>query len=132
MKLGVYEIRHCLDACKATTLKSHPVQVKEPYGNSKWLLVGLHPATRSVQSTPAWNVREGVWQYVEKEKKRERKKIQPGQHISYKHNTYTTVASPVYIWSKILCNFLNNQKSTNLGFKYTISLVVKFQISYTP
>ena len=22
-----------------------PVQVKEPYGNSKWLLVGLHPAT---------------------------------------------------------------------------------------
>ena len=27
--------------------KSHPVQVKEPYGNSKWLLVGLHPATRS-------------------------------------------------------------------------------------
>ena len=22
--------------------KSHPVQVKEPYCNSKWLLVGLH------------------------------------------------------------------------------------------
>ena len=28
--------------------KSHPVQVKEPYGNLKWLLVDLHPATRSV------------------------------------------------------------------------------------
>ena len=32
--------------------KAHPVQVQEPYGNSKWLLVGLHPATRSVQCTP--------------------------------------------------------------------------------
>ena len=31
--------------------KSHPVQVKEPYGNSKWLLVGLHHANRSVQCT---------------------------------------------------------------------------------
>ena len=26
--------------------KSHHVQVKEPYGNSNWLLAGLHPATR--------------------------------------------------------------------------------------
>ena len=42
-------------------------------------------------------------------------KIQPGQHISYKHNTYSTVASPVYIGAKILCKFLNNQKSTKLG-----------------
>ena len=25
--------------------KSHLVQVNEPYGNSKWLLVGLHPQT---------------------------------------------------------------------------------------
>ena len=31
--------------------KSHPVQVKEPYGNLKWLLVGFHPATRRVQCT---------------------------------------------------------------------------------
>ena len=30
---------------------SHPVQVKEPYGNSNRLLVGLHPATGSVQFT---------------------------------------------------------------------------------
>ena len=33
--------------------KSHPLQVKEPKGNLKWLLLGLHPATRSVQCTPA-------------------------------------------------------------------------------
>ena len=31
--------------------KSHHVQVKEPYGNSNWLLVGLHFATRGVQCT---------------------------------------------------------------------------------
>ena len=31
--------------------------------------------------------------------------IQPGQHVSYKHNAYTTVASPVYIGSNIMCNF---------------------------
>ena len=29
--------------------KSHHVQVKEPYGNSNLLLVGLHSATRGVQ-----------------------------------------------------------------------------------
>ena len=53
-------------------------------------------------------------------------KIQPGQHILYKYNTYIIVTSPVYIGSKISCNFLNNLKSTKLGFKYTTSLVVKF------
>ena len=31
--------------------KVTPVQVKEPYGYSKWLLAGLHPATQSVQCT---------------------------------------------------------------------------------
>ena len=31
--------------------KSHHVQVKEPYGNSNWLLVDLHPATRGLQCT---------------------------------------------------------------------------------
>ena len=35
---------------------SHTVQVKEPHAISKWLLVGLHPATRVYnvhsQSTP--------------------------------------------------------------------------------
>ena len=34
-----------------------------------WLLVGFHPATRSVQSTPAGNTRKRVWQYIEKERK---------------------------------------------------------------
>ena len=46
------------------------MQVKEPYGNFDiWLLVGFHPATRSVQSTPADNTRKRVWQYIEKERK---------------------------------------------------------------
>ena len=39
---------------------------------SIWLLVGFHPATRSVQSTPADNTRKRVWQYIEKEKERKR------------------------------------------------------------
>ena len=33
---------------KSSRLSSF-VQVKEPYGNLKWFLVGLHPATQSVQ-----------------------------------------------------------------------------------
>ena len=44
------------------------VQVKELYGNLKWLLVGFHPATRSVQSTPADNTRKRIWPYIEKER----------------------------------------------------------------
>ena len=38
---------------------------------SIWLLlnVAFHPATRSVQSTPADNTRKRVWQYIEKERK---------------------------------------------------------------
>ena len=43
------------------------VQVKEPSVISIWLLVGFHPATRSVQSTPADNTRKRVWQYIEKD-----------------------------------------------------------------
>ena len=35
-----------------------------------WLLVGFHPATRIVQSTPADNTRKRVWQYIEKERKK--------------------------------------------------------------
>ena len=50
------------------------VQVKEPYGNLIWLLVGFHPAPRSVQSTPVDNTRKRVWQYIEEERKKERKK----------------------------------------------------------
>ena len=51
--------------------KSPPVQVKEPYGNLIWLLVGFHPATRSVLSTPADSTRKRVWQYIEKERKKD-------------------------------------------------------------
>ena len=45
------------------------VQVKDPYGNSIWLLVGCHPATRSVLSTLDDSTRKRVWQYIEKERK---------------------------------------------------------------
>ena len=49
--------------------KSPPVQVNEPYSNlDMWLLVGLHTATRSVQSTPVDNTPKRVWQNIEKEK----------------------------------------------------------------
>ena len=44
--------------------------LKNPTVISIWLLVGFHPATRSVQSTPADNTRKRVWQYIEKERKK--------------------------------------------------------------
>ena len=49
--------------------ESHPLcRLKNPTTViSIWLLVGFHPATRSVQSTPADNTRKRVWQYIEKE-----------------------------------------------------------------
>ena len=50
--------------------ESHPLcRLKNPTVISIWLLVGFHPATRSVQSTPADNTRKSVWQYIEKERK---------------------------------------------------------------
>ena len=50
--------------------ESHPLcRLKNPTVISIWLLVGFHPATRSVQSTPADNTRKRVWQYIEKERK---------------------------------------------------------------
>ena len=50
--------------------ESHPLcRLKNPTVISIWLLVGFHPATRSVQNTPADNTRKRVWQYIEKEKK---------------------------------------------------------------
>ena len=52
--------------------ESHPLcRLKNPTVISIWLLVGFHPATRSVQSTPAdtGNTRKRVWQYIEKERK---------------------------------------------------------------
>ena len=54
-------------------MESHPLcRLKNPTVISIWLLVGFHPATRSVQSTPADNTRKRVWQYIEKERKKER------------------------------------------------------------
>ena len=51
--------------------ESHPLcRLKNPTVISIWLLVGFHPATRSVQSTPADNTRKRVWQYIEKERER--------------------------------------------------------------
>ena len=49
--------------------ESHPLcRLKNPTVISIWLLVGFHPATRSVQSTPADNTRKRVLQYIEKER----------------------------------------------------------------
>ena len=50
--------------------ESHPLcRLKNPTVISIWLLEGFHPATRSVQSTPADNTQKRVWQYIEKERK---------------------------------------------------------------
>ena len=52
--------------------ESHPMcRLKNPTVKI-WSLVGFHPATRSVQSTPADNTRKRVWQYIEKERKKEK------------------------------------------------------------
>ena len=49
--------------------ESHPLcRLKNPMVISLWLLVGFHPASRSVQSSPADNTRKRVWQYIEKER----------------------------------------------------------------
>ena len=49
--------------------ESHPLcRLKNPTVISIWLLVGFHPANRSVQTTPADNTRKRVWQYIEKER----------------------------------------------------------------
>ena len=55
--------------------KSPLCRLKNPTVISIWLLVGFHPATRSVQSTPADNTRKRVWQYIEKEKKEKERKF---------------------------------------------------------
>ena len=55
--------------------ESQPLcRLKNPMVISIWLLVGFHPATRSLQSTPADNTRKRVWQYIEEEKKRKKEK----------------------------------------------------------
>ena len=62
-----------LTGCPLCRESPPPVQVKEPYGNLDMVTCRLHPATvsttRSVQSTPATNTHNRVWQYIEKEKK---------------------------------------------------------------
>ena len=50
--------------------KSPLCKLKNPMVISIGLLVGFHPATWSVQSTPADNTRKRVWQYIEKERKK--------------------------------------------------------------
>ena len=50
--------------------KSPPVQVKNPTVISIWLLVGFHPATRSVQCTPADNARKRAPGSIERKKDR--------------------------------------------------------------
>ena len=42
-------------------------RLKNPTVIYIWLLVGFHPATLRVQSTPADNTQKRVWQYKEKE-----------------------------------------------------------------
>ena len=63
-----------LDECivlRVGTLTGCPLcRLKNPTVISIWLLVCFHPATRSVQSTPADNTRKRVWQYIEKERER--------------------------------------------------------------
>ena len=50
--------------------ESHPLcRLKNPMVISIWLLVSFHPATPSVESTPADNTRKRVWQYIENERK---------------------------------------------------------------
>ena len=50
--------------------ESHPLcRLKNLMVILVWLLVGFHPATQSVQSTPVDNTRNRVWQYIEKERK---------------------------------------------------------------
>ena len=51
--------------------KSPPVQVKEPYSNLDMVTCRLSSCNPSVQSTPAHNTRKRVWQYIEKERKKE-------------------------------------------------------------
>ena len=47
---------------------------------SIWLLVGFHPAARSVHSTPADNTRKRVWQYREKERTQRSAAGEAGTH----------------------------------------------------
>ena len=56
-----------LTGCPLCREKHHLCRLKNPTVIYIWLLVGFHPETWSVQSTPADNAREGVRQYIGKE-----------------------------------------------------------------
>ena len=76
--------------------ESHPLcRLKNPTVIPIWLLVGFHPATRSVQSTPADNTRKRVWQYIEKERR-----VAPHWHSqgrSMDHTMHLTYVSFSYL-----------------------------------
>ena len=66
-----FHIIHDTLGVETFTRDWHPLcRLKNPTVISIWLLVGFHPATRSVHSTPADNTRKRVWQYIEKERKK--------------------------------------------------------------
>ena len=70
-------------------MESHPLcRLKNPTVISIWLLVGFHPATRSVQSTPADNTRKRVWQYIEEERKKERKSSEMDLQLFFSEFAY--------------------------------------------
>ena len=62
-----------------------------------WLLVGFHPATRSVQSTPADNTRKTVWQYIEKERKESIRWLDTMFHYIFKSRGYRLEFLTLYI-----------------------------------
>ena len=89
--------------------ESHPLcRLKNPTVISIWLLVGFHPASRSVQSTPADNTRKRVWQYIEKESTHSashyyfrgckisttQKNLYTEKLIKYAHSSYSSSVLP--------------------------------------
>ena len=92
--------------------KSHPLcRLKNPTVISIWLLVGFHPATGSVQSTPADNTctRKRVWQYIEKERGRKKESsvtVEPRQRIS---NIY------IYLYVSDQSVFIGSEFSVTFG-----------------
>ena len=85
---------------------------------SIWLLVGFHPATRSVQSTPADNTRKRVWQYIEKERKKERNEKECGNgKIHRKHGLYIFLKEGIYFFS------ISSQLFTNSLFEEGLKIL---------
>ena len=93
--------------------KSHPLcRLKNPTVILIWLLVGFHPATRSVQSTPANNTRKRVWQYIENERYDYKTR-----NVTVMHNkTKTKYSTPTNNW-RCLRPLINNNRTIALGPK---------------